>query len=66
MIDFYAAIISSSRAIVLAAMQGLVYKKMSQNTQDVCNNHHLAGGVLGQAAHHGVHLIKLLEGKLHL
>ena len=29
-------------------------------------NHHLAGGVLRQTAHHGVHLVELLEGGLHL
>lgn len=28
--------------------------------------HHLAGRVLWQAAHHGVHLVKLLLGELHL
>lgn len=29
-------------------------------------SHHLAGGVLGQTAHHGVHLVELLQGVLHL
>lgn len=29
-------------------------------------NHHLAGRVLGESVHHGVHLVKLLEGELHL
>lgn len=29
-------------------------------------NHHLAGRVLRQTAHHGVHLVELLEGVLHL
>lgn len=29
-------------------------------------NHHLAGGVLRQTAHHGVHIVELLEGGLHL
>lgn len=29
-------------------------------------SHHLAGGVLGQTVHHGVHLVELLEGVLHL
>lgn len=29
-------------------------------------NHHLAGRVLGQTAHHGVHLVKLLLSELHL
>lgn len=29
-------------------------------------NHHLAGWVLGQTAHHGVHLVKLLLSELHL
>lgn len=28
--------------------------------------HHLAGWVLGQTAHHAVHLVKLLLGGLHL
>lgn len=28
--------------------------------------HHLAAGVLRQAGHHGVHLLELLEGRLHL
>lgn len=29
-------------------------------------SHHVAGGVLGQTVHHGVHLIKLLHRRLHL
>lgn len=29
-------------------------------------NHHLAGRVLGQTVHHGVHLVKLLLSELHL
>lgn len=29
-------------------------------------HHHLAGRVLGQAAHHGVHLVELLLRELHL
>lgn len=37
-----------------------------KTTLVLVTNHHLAGGVLGQTAHHGVHLVKLLGGGLHV